>query len=526
MKQWIGAAAVAALVTAAAHAQPVGETETVGVEDLKTAYREADQLILFEVESVQANTTVAIRQVWEVRGPVLEVIKGDLLPGRVSVHVESVVRSFRTTKSDVVGRRFLVPLKPMAPATERRFQLVGRRAFEVESAEAKALRELAESDLERGAGGEDLALSVRLLEKVFKPEGPKMIEVRLTNEGTESATYLQAPLTQKEGRLYLMGQGRIVIRNVTGEVMPDKGNVVRGQAPPPPPTPALILPKASFVETVDLDQYFELPIGRYTMVVILSTPDGRGQVPSPGISFQVGAVDLPEAPMEPEPIGIRSVETTPAPASGGPAEGEAENKVNVPEPDEYRPGKTVFGLMALLRPEKSHYVLGEPIELELRLINRGPMVLVADARLERTLTLQVAPVGDSPAPLFIRQIIPWPEDGEVKPEARAYLREGAFWGRKINLNTLYGKSLDQIPAPTPKEIAAGKDHPYERFARNLFGFPRPGAYRVTARYQVERPEGAGGSVVPGKANWWHGDLESNSVTIQILPPRAAGGAGQ
>ena len=63
----------------------------------------------------------------------------------------------------------------------------------------------------------------------------------------------------------------------------------------PPPTPALVLPKASFVETVDLSKYYELSEGRYTLMVSLATPDGRGRVSSNGFSFQVGAVNLPAA---------------------------------------------------------------------------------------------------------------------------------------------------------------------------------------------------------------------------------------
>jgi hypothetical protein len=96
------------------------------------------------------------------------------------------------------------------------------------------------------------------------------------------------------------------------------------------------------------------------------------------------------------------------------------------------------------------------------------------------------------------------------------LREGAFWGRAINLNTLYGKSLDELPAPTPEAIAAGRGLTYEQFGKNLFGFPKPGVYRVTAVYAASRlrpAEGQAGS--PPSSAWWTGDLQTNTITIEV-----------
>ena len=513
MKRWTFVTALAGLLAAGA-APASAAREPIGIEDLKPIFDSAETIVQFQIESVQANPTAAPRLVWEVRGPVLETIKGRLLPGRIAVHVESVVRSFDLPRAELEGKQFVAPLKPLGDEAERRFELVGTYAFEASSPEARALRELADAEAQRGSGGEGLRLTVRALEKVFPVQGPKMFELRLTNEGTESATYLQAPIAEREGKLYLMGQGAVRVRDMSGQIVPDKGNIVTNEAPPPPPTPALILPKASFVETLDLAKYYDLPAGRYTLVVMLATPTGNGRIPSNGLSFQVGAVDLPEAPPPPEPLAL-PVRDTGAPPPAAPKEA-----LDLPAPASYQPGEPVVGLAGLLRPTKAHYALGEPIQVELRLVNLGPRNVAVDARLERTLTIQVTPLGESPAPLFVRQIIPWGED-TATPEARAYLQEGAFWGRTTNLNVLYGQALDALPAPTPEEISAGKNLSYERFGRNLFGFAKPGVYRVTATYRVARPKEAEGAPGTGPTTWWTGELETNPITIQILSPSAA-----
>jgi hypothetical protein len=525
-------------------AAPVGPRAPVGIEDLKALYREADLIVQFQVETVQAKTDINPRLTWEVRGPVLEVIKGSLLPGQMAVHVDSVIRAFDMRRSEMEGRQFLAAVKPLGDAAQRRFQLVGPYAFLADSGEAQALRQLAASDVEKGSGNTTLELAVRPLQPVYPVTGPKMIEVRLTNTGADSATYLQAPICEKEGRLYLTGQGMIRIRDLSGRLVPDKGTLALGQVPPPPPTPALILPKASFVETIDLARYFELSEGRYTLVLALATPDGRGRIASNGFSFQVGAVNLPEAPRAPAaaPTGIPApVGPAPAPPAPRPPEAApplpaetvslepplptvrrpAAPAVEIPEPAKYQPGKSTAGVAGLLRPSKARFAINEPVDLEFRLINQGPRTVAVDARLERTLTLQVQPVGDSPKPDVVRQVIAWPPDGAAMPEERAYLREGAFWGRTINLNMLFGKSLEDLTAPTPEEVAAGKTPSYERFGKILFGFPKPGVYTVTAAYQVARQHPAGGSGDPAREwpkEWWIGDIQTNAITIQIGEP--------
>jgi hypothetical protein len=522
---WVGLMAVALAGAAAmAAAAPAAAQEgrgPMGIEDLKALYAEASLLAQVQVETVQARPDVAPRLVWEVKGPVLEVIKGDILPGKISVHVDSVVRAFDLRREDLEGKQFLMPLKTLGESTDRRYQLVGPFAFPAGGSEAEALRQLAETDMTKGSGGQPVQLVVQPLAKVFPVEGPKTIEIRLTNTGTGSVTYLQTPIAEKDGKLFITGRGMLTLRDASGRGVTDKGNVVAGQVPPPPPTPALILPNMTYTQTLDLAKYFTLSEGRYTLALHLATPDGRDRLSSNAFSFQVGAVNLPETPEPaveivayppPKPLTPDIPAPPAAPAPNVPAP-------DVPAPESYAPGKASAGLAAMLRPTKAAYKMGEPVTVELRLINEGPRTLAVDARLERTLTVTVEPVGDSPQPLVIRQVIPWPADGMTMPDERAHLREGAFWGSTLNLNTLYGKALAEQPAPTAEEISAGRNFTYERFGKNLFGFSKAGYYKITATYVVLRPKPVEGQEPAAQAkDWWIGEVQTNSVTIRVGEP--------
>jgi len=314
----------------------------------------------------------------------------------------------------------------------------------------------------------------------------------------------------------------------------DKGNIAMGEAPPPPSKPAFLVPNANFVENIDLAKYFNLSEGRYTLSLTLATPDLRGRIVSNGFSFQVGAVNLPgEAPKarteavklpEPppeKPVAVRPPEraatessTTEPPLPVRPTA----PAVVVPDPAKYLPGKPTAGLAGLLKPAKAKFALGDPVDLEFRLINQGPRTLAIDARLERTLTVQVQEVGDYPPPLFVVRQTPWPPDAGI-PEQRAYLSDGAFWGRTLNINTLYGKTREELIGLTPDSIAAGKEPSYERFGKVVYGFPKPGFYNVSATYSVARPHTADGKQpVEQPKEWWIGDLQTNTITIQIGEP--------
>jgi len=489
-----------------------------GIEDLKALYKEADIIIQFSVDSIQARTDVSPALPWEVKAAIMEVIRGKILPGQILIHIEAPTRALGMPRTEAVGKEFVAAIKPMS-GTERRYQLMGPGAFPADSQEAEALRQLAKVDLTRGAGGQALELTVRPLVKAFPVIGPKTLEVRLTNTGTDSATYRQAPMTEQDGKLYLPGPGMLRIRDTLGRIVPDKGNILQGQVPPQT-VPALILSRASLVETLDLSKYFDLPEARYTLVLALTTPDGRSRIGSNGFSFQVGASSAAgREPTPPEPI--RAVEPVPdaaaqiempAPAPAAKPAGPA-----IPDPAAYRPGKVTLGLAGLLRPRKAQFAAGDPVEVELRLINDGPRTLTIDTRLERTLTVKVVPVAGSPDPRTERQLINWPPSPPM-PEERAYLREGAFWGQTINLNVLPLRPQEEFQWPTAEEAAAGKNLTYERFGKILFGFPRPGVYNISATYTVARPKGPEGQPGPDSPmkDWWFGDLQTNTITIQIV----------
>ena len=153
--KYVRTVAVVMAALAAAHASARGEERApaTGIEDLKTLYKQAPLVVEFQVETVQANPTVNPRLVWEARGPILEVIHGHMLPGSISVHVDSIVRVFGTPRAEVAGRRFVAPLKPLGDAASRRFQIVGRTAFPSKGREADALRQLALTRLETGPSG-------------------------------------------------------------------------------------------------------------------------------------------------------------------------------------------------------------------------------------------------------------------------------------------------------------------------------------------------------------------------------------
>jgi len=503
----------------------------VSAEDLKSFYKDAATVVQFQIESFQASRDATASLPWEVKGPVLDVLKGKLLPGRISVEVDSPVRAFDMPRSELDGKQFVAPLKPLGGPAERRFQIVGGRAFAADSQEAEALRKMALTDVESGTGGQNLVLTVTPMVKPFPVDGPKTVEVRLTNAGTQTATYLQSPILDREGRLYLMGQGSLHIRDTSGRLLQDKGNIMTAQPPPGPPRPAPILANQDFVENIDLSKYFNLPAGRYNLVLALMTPDGVGRITSNGFTFQVGAAPLPAdstakagpaqtsdgGPDKPGPFpgltGLPTASVTPSAAAP------ARPAVNLPDPLKYQPGKPDKGLVALLRPAKSKFTLGEPVEVEFRLIkltNQGPPNLAVDTRLERTLTFEVTEVGESPPPLLLVRQSAWaPEVGSVPPE-RAYLHDGSFWGRVMDLNTLYGKTPQEVIAISRDNSILGKESSYEQSGGTIYGFPKPGVYTITAKYSVARPRSTDGKApaeIPKE--WWLGDLQSNTVTIQI-----------
>jgi hypothetical protein len=495
----------------------------VPAEELKTAFRDAPLVIAFETQGLQGNPDPSDPHPWEVTGTLIEVFKGKLSPGSVTIHMQSVAKGLGVLRADLKGKEFVAFLRPLTNSSDRQFVLVGPSAFASAGPEALYIRSLAQADTNRGTGGPGLELTVRTIGKVFPVVGPKTVEVRLTNNGSETASYLQAPICERDGNLYLTGQGMLRVRDIQGRIIPYKANVMAGQPPKGPPAPAMILAGANFTLNVDLSKYYDLPEGRYTLAASLAAPDARSAIASGLLSFQVGGAP----PVEPTPAPTKtaepvrppeSVESTEPPLPAVVAPKRPTGPV-IPDPSKYAPGKSYKGLSALLKPVRAKTNLGDPIEVEFRLINEGPMTQVVDSRLERTLTITVQAVADSPEPLRLHQVIRWPADGATAPDERAFLRDGAFWGRTINLNILGLKGQDEFKEVTAEEIAPGKNMPYERFGKYLFGFPKPGVYTITAKYLVTRP--AVTDTTPGadpRKDWWSGEIETNRITIQIMEP--------
>jgi hypothetical protein len=89
----------------------------------------------------------------------------------------------------------------------------------------------------------------------------------------------------------------------------------------------------------------------------------------------------------------------------------------------------------------------------------------------------------------------------------------------MDLNTLYGKTREELIALNRDTSALGKDGSYEQTGATVYGFPAPGIYTITATYSVVRPRSADGKA-PAELpkDWWIGDLQTNPITIQIGDP--------
>ena len=100
-------------------------------------------------------------------------------PGQFFIHVTSVAKTFDQTRLDVVHKDFVAMLRPLSANADRRFVLVGPRAYAADSVEAQQLRVLTQVDGGEGTGGSGLKLDVATLAKNYPVAGPKIVEVRL-----------------------------------------------------------------------------------------------------------------------------------------------------------------------------------------------------------------------------------------------------------------------------------------------------------------------------------------------------------
>jgi hypothetical protein len=467
-------------------------------EELQKAAKDALVVVVGTAKSVMGNTTADKRRLWEVTFNTTKLLKGKLASKEFKVHVESPVRSFDTSRSSLPGHSFVLPLvKLSAKAEPLRFRLVGERAFEAGSTEGKILSQIAEGTFRKPAPV-NLKLLIESAEPAYSVDKPVVLKVKLTNIGAAAVTYLQAPIVERGDILYLAKHAEIRIRDNLGREVPDKGAVVRGVSLPDKPSPAYIISRASFSATVDLSKYFELGRkGKYAVTVALPTPDGRGLIESTEATFHVGA-------------SMSAVASTAARTGSPPAV-----PVKLAEPVVYRPGRILGGLSSLLRPVKRVVRIGQPVMIEFRLTNVLKDMLSVETRLERVLTVYVREKHGSAPVRRIRQIIAWPTAPEGARRPLSWLEKSAFWGRVININSLYGMDTAAIEPPSPDDISGSGPFSYEKFGKTLFGFESPGTYEVYATYSCRRSAGT------STPNLWSGTLTTNTIVITIENGRRA-----
>ncbi len=423
---------------------------------------------------------------------VIELYKGTLTEKAFQLRLSSTATELMTRRNEVAGKEFVLPLAAVEEI-EGAYKLSAGAGFAVGSNEALRLMEMAAGKVERTVVS-PLRLHVEPLRPSFPLGQPAIIVVRLENPSEETILFEQAPIEVRDGNLYLAGNGFIDVIKSSQDVAAKETLKIRQS--PEEPTPAAILPKESLRKEIDLTEYFDFQApGVYSVTVAVTTP--RGELLRSTIPVQISAA------------GAAGVER-PAVGDGGEA-----SDIIIPSPEIYTPGQPVNGLSMLLKPVKAEYTVGEPIQLELRLINsdeRGQPVHI-DVRLERTLMLQVKEQGDSPAARSILQKISWGDTPAEGVTPYAYLRPRAFWGNVININSLYGVD---VAAVLQQDVNPEKLMPvqinYERYGMTLFSFEKPGVYRVDATYFVQ-PQ-------PGTVRIWAGKLTSNHVFIRVKPAAA------
>lgn len=467
------------------------------VKKLRKITKDAPLVVLGKIKSLKADPTISQRLAWELTAQVVEVLKGKLTAKEITIHVESPVSSFDMSRAKIPGNTFLMPIKQLRPAASAgtgpgvgsRFQLSAERVFLQGTKEEKTVRKMIAGKFMDPSAAK-LKLTIQATEKVFTIGKPVLIKVRLANEGASSAIYLQSPIMEHRGVLYLMAKSSLSIRDGKGRSVPDKGTVVFGV--PPSPSPAIILSGADHALTVDLGKYFEMGReGEYVMSLALPSPYALSIVRSNKLTFRV----TPRlASTNPRTKTAKAVQR-------------ATIKRAVPE---YKPGRVVGGLCGLLKPTKEIFRVGQPVLIEFRLLNATKPVLNIDTRLERTLTLFVREKKGSFPVRGVRQIIGWPLDAAGKHIPLAWLVRDAFWGRTLNINSLYGIDAAALEPPSSEAITGKGPFSYETFGKTLFGFENPGRYEVMATYSCRRQAG------DSTPNLWTGTLTTNTISVTIV----------
>ena len=439
--------------------------------------------------------------VWETPFELIEAVKGEDAPKTFTLWLKSPLSDLNTTRANLPDKEFVLPLVP-APGGQGGYRLVGDVGFAVDRAEATTLiRAAGGKVVPPAAGQEALRLRVEPMSPPFVLGQPVMLRVSLVNTAEQVVTYEQAPFEVRQGRLYILGGGNLIVTNTRRSMAVDAGeNVQLNAPPPPPPLPVTIIPGGSYTRDIDLAQFYGLTEpGLYMATMAVTAPDGQALVRSGTVQIQV------IAPLA-APVDV------PAPETRTTAE-----SLLVPAPEAYQPGDIQNGLCGLLRPNKAQTAVGEPILVELRLLNAGDRTFSVDTRLERVLVLSVKEQGDSPPALRMLQRIDWPLDAADAPPSLAYLRPHAFWGKTLNVNSLYGRDEASLMQGGKAAVAGAVEPTFETHGMTLFAFEKPGVYRITATYQMA-PKGGDGPRL------WAGKLETNPIFIRVVPAEQEGPA--
>jgi hypothetical protein len=426
---------------------------------------------------------------WKIPCQVVEVLKGKFAEKTLELRVQSPIDELGTARKAVPGTEYILPLVPLEKAKGPQFRLAGGAGFAVGSPEA-----LKVADLARGgpATGTLTPLRLRIDAPRPYPVGqPALLRIIIDNPSKSAAIYEQAPVELREGTLYLTGAGRLDVTDGRGNSVAPKASVREGGVPPAPPTPKTIPAERNFQTEIDLAQFFDLSrAGNYMVSMVLDSSDGKEQLKSSVINLQIiPAVPVSTAEPVVKPTGPKAI--------------------RIPSPDVYEPGTPVNGLAALLKPIRPEFAVGEKILVEFRLINAGEQPMLIDTRLERSLLVTVTAQADSPVVRPFLQRINWPEDDpKDKDWYLSYLRPLAFWGKLVDINSVYGRSEESLLAQAPA-TAPRAEVDYEKYGLTLFSFDSPGVYKIQVSYVV-KPRGGEGPKV------WASKLASNPIFVRIL----------
>lgn len=439
------------------------------------------------------------RLVWRVPFKLVRVVKGGTDMKSFDLFVRSPISDLGRSRRDLPETEYVLPLVAFSEGGDEGMRLVADAGFPVGTPEADKILEIVGGRVE-STTVIPLRLRLETGAAPYEMGRPMTLTVQLENTSKEPIAYGQAPfVVTSEFELYLPGRGTLIVTSADGAEAPRKPALHAGELPPPPPWPIVIDAREAFRGEINLADYFVIDQpGVYRVTMAVEGPDGKELIRSNTIGLQVRRPV--SAPMADPLAGIASP-----------------TDLLVPQPGAYQPGVPENGVAGLLRPVSSEFSVGEPVSLELRLINMGDRSVDVDTRLERTLVLDVTEQGESPAVRQMLQHHDWPENTEATTGALAHLRPGAFWGKIINANSLHGKNTASLMEAGRAAVAGAVEPSFEAHGMTLFSFEKPGVYKIEATYQV-KPR------MVQNLKPWAGQVKTNPIFIRVTPRRGETGA--